>query len=508
MKRTVIFAATALSLTLLSGCGGKNVTTSNPKEHFTYTVNVLNAEKHGQDAAYKYLADKFNVSFEFIPISFSDWAEKTRIWIAGGDMPDIMWASVESGTYKEFLSWVDQGFVRDIPLDKKKHPNLNKIISGLETRKFFEKDGKLYAWPSANDSKVTNNIAMQGYFYRRDWAEKLGLAKPNDEYSWDEFVALAKAFVEKDPGGNGAGKTIGLGSVGWAFPQAMGIMQTSPYWDTYKLQNGKYEWGMGLPETLQGIKEAKRLYDEGIIWRDHVVTTNDDAKNKFMSSELGIYYDNWGIGGVDNVRKAIKKMNPNVDVEKMVVPMFVKSPDGKIQAQKAMEYWTVSVFNKNMSDAKMNRILEIYDWIASEEGFEYSTKGVKGVDWNEENGKVKMQPKDMNKENYLMKVMVRGTSSFDFVDPRNSVSGVEAIKKMADRYKKDDVFVRTLDYNMLYYSAPNKDKYGVMYDEGKEKIKRIIISSNDPEKDWKAWLDSVNDKVKVVEKEINDGLTK
>ena len=42
---------------------------------------------------------------------------------------------------------------------------------------------------------------------RKDWMDALGLEEPE---TMEDAIEIVRAFVEQDPGGNGAGNTIGL----------------------------------------------------------------------------------------------------------------------------------------------------------------------------------------------------------------------------------------------------------------------------------------------------------
>ena len=45
------------------------------------------------------------------------------------------------------------------------------------------------------------------------------------------------------------------------------------------------------------------------------------------------------------------------------------------------DYWTVAHFSHNVDDAKMNRILDMWDWLASEEGRIFRVAGLEGKDY-------------------------------------------------------------------------------------------------------------------------------
>lgn len=495
--------AIGMAAAVFSGCN--RAPQADLGDHMKFTINVLDAEKHGQDAAYEYLTEKFNVEFEFYPISFADWGEKVKIWAAADDMPEIMWTNTDPASYPIFMDWVTEGLIREIPsLDP--YPNLKFLAEKMPSVKdIFTIDGKLYSWPSSTYKKdvVGGENSNNQFFYRRDWAEKLGMANPNDEYTFEEFAALGKAFVEKDPGGNGPGKTVGMGSTTWAFPQVFGIIQQNPNWDTHYIRDGKFVWGMADPETLDGIKTVKKLLDDGTIWEDMLMAKGNEAKDKFIAGQSGVYYGGWSISTIDDVRKNIKAGFPDVDVDTAVVPMFVKMLDGRLQTQRDGDFWSNSVFRKDLDDKKMQRLLQIFDWVASDEGFEYATKGVKGIDWHEEDGEPVLNPQDLSKVNHIMNTIVRSTGAFLYLDPRLPQAAVETSRKSAARYAQDDVYVRVLNSKITYFSAPEHDRIGVMYGESVSKMKEILFNSTNIEKDWNDYLDSVKDKSQPVLDEYN-----
>ena len=112
-------------------------------------------------------------------------------------------------------------------------------------------DGKWYAHTMLRDNPEYNFMSGMSWIYRRDWAKKLNLYQEDDIYTWDEWVELNKAFIEQDPGENGAGKTIGMGTELFYFPNAFGVYQTSNQYGygAFSPKDGKYEWTAARPET-------------------------------------------------------------------------------------------------------------------------------------------------------------------------------------------------------------------------------------------------------------------
>ena len=63
-------------------------------------------------------------------------------------------------------------------------------------------DGKLMALPEPSFVDGPNLLWL-----RKDWMDELGLEEPE---TVEDAIEIIRAFVEKDPGGNGEGNTIGL----------------------------------------------------------------------------------------------------------------------------------------------------------------------------------------------------------------------------------------------------------------------------------------------------------
>lgn len=508
-KRIVAFVCAVVLVLSVTGCGVKqtdnrSAATGDYSKHMKFTINVHNAEKK-PNAAYQELCEKFNVEFEFIPTMMSDWNEKVRIWMATGDMPDILYANIQNYNFSEYVSWAESGMLKEFP-DMSKYPNLYKYKSALKSDPYFQIDGKTYAWVAPRIADKTENLSAYGFMYRKDWAEKLGMYK--DEYTWEEFLALGKAFVEKNPGGNGAGQTIGIAGDATPFPHFAGLMQMSTYWDQYYLRDGKYVWGMDQPETLEGIKMLKRMYDEGILWKDQLMAKGKDGVNRFQAGQVGIVFDTWSPKNVSAVRTAMKESFPELDVDNDVVPMKVLAPNGKPWGQRTTDYWTISCLNPSLSDEEVDRILAIYDYLISDEVLIDQMYGLEGKDFTrDENGKAVLPDDFSEKRNHLYYVTSTYSDSY-FTSDQYSQADKDASMEFVNMLKRPDAQVREYDYDLYFFTGEKKNKYGLFYEEGKTKILQLIMSGGDIEKEWEKWKASVRDDVNLVLDELNKNLIK
>ena len=86
------------------------------------TIQVRDGVDYNNEEYTKWWTDKFNIQWDIVSLSFDNWAEKLRIWINSGDMPDLCtWNYVHS----EAISFADQELIRKFPEGwKETWPNL------------------------------------------------------------------------------------------------------------------------------------------------------------------------------------------------------------------------------------------------------------------------------------------------------------------------------------------------------------------------------------------------
>lgn len=491
----------------------------NFEEHYKYTYSSLADWKPEQNALWQEIAKKFNIEIEVLPVTFDNWEEKNKIWLATGDMPDLMMFNLWGQTYPDYKKYAEQEVLKPLPEIDGKYPNLQNILSKLGVAEKLKVNGKLYGWPHYMTSMLPGNIySGSGIFYRKDWAEKLGIPKDKDTFTMDEFLQLGKDMVSKDPGGLGASKTIGFGSLSWWVPGSIGIGLCSPWYDSYKLVDGKYIWGPTLPETLEGIKYTKKLYDEGVLWKDMFTAKSTDAQVQFRAGQVGILADNVILWNMQETRQKFAEQNPGIDPYNAIGYLHILGPDGKLSTSLNNEYWNATLFNAKMEDKKMERMLYLMDWLAGDEGTKWVSLGIKGKDWEDgaDGNPVIKWSKDASgkyiKPDYGdiagMRHIAVTEGDLVWLDPNIDERNRTDIQKYYDAFKKPDTFVKDLGYDLQYLSTPNKDKFGSYQKDINDEIIKLIVSSKNIDKDWADWLKIMEPKVAPILKEINDAAAK
>lgn len=230
--------------------------------------------------------------------SQSDYYQKINLSIAANDLPDALGAV----TVQHLKAMVDAGQLADLT------DAFNKYASPAMKSMFAKSDvaagavtfgGKMYAIPNI----AVPDDAYHLVWVRKDWLDKLGIKAPR---TLSEIEAVAKAFVEKDPGGNGPGNTVGIGGPqnggklycnflestnnNFGFDPVFGAMHAYPgFW--LKGADGKASYGSIAPETKAALAKLADWYKKGLI--DKEMGVQKDAVQPIVSGRAGIFFGAW-----------------------------------------------------------------------------------------------------------------------------------------------------------------------------------------------------------------------
>lgn len=529
MRKIISLAcAAAILLTLPAGCGA-----SNPGDPEGRTRENTAAETAAEENSYEkpveftfasfgaitddefssFVSEKFNVKIVPQALDWNNWEQQVNTMMASGDMPDMLQWDHRADKIKMFRQWVDGGLLKPLP-GLSGYPNLQALREKMVVMDYFQVDGRDYLWTKLRGDNKWNLTGPMSFVYRRDWAEKLGMAK--DEYTVEEFIELAKAFAEKDPAGNGTGKTVGYTDVGWAFPYLLNFY--NPYATGLVKKDGQYIWGATMPETLEGIKALRKMYKEGGLWKDFYTAQDYDGNGLYMANRLGIWSDNLGAELV-KFRADFKLANPGADPYNSVAVMKVRGKDGKYYMQEWDNTWSAYLYSSTLTDEEMDRILAVMDWAAGEEGTRMCQFGFEGTDYEFEDGKIVTKWQTDEKDELVKPAYMTSTADairnmaclngdFIYNDPNIDQ---RTVKDLTDLYRlatdfPDQVTLGKLNYELDFFSAPNKDKYlGTLSSDFRAMVMKAIVSTDDVEGELNKFIRANQEKVNAMLKEINDG---
>jgi len=479
------------------------------------SFDVGEGEDYKSDALYKTLSEKYNFEIEFIPLSWDNWVERDRIWINSGDMPDVMFWNFNFVDYKNYTS---QGLIKQLPADyESKYPNLAKSInrSGIAPYLKQKMDEKLFTIPHVIYlTPITEDaIDAQAVYYRQDWAKKVGMSI-GDMVTIEEITDLAKAFIEKDPGENGAGKTIGISSSASGL-YGMFVKVFNTYYSSFHKVDGKYVWGPFEESTLEGIKVFSKYFKEGVFDKDYFTIKGKEFNDKFYAGKTGIFVEGCSADNLNGRKSNFAESNPTIDANEAFGICAVKGPNGKYNGSEMMNYWSASIFNPKIDDEKLDRILTLFDYIATPEGQKLINLGIEGKDYKTEGDKVTITREKDESGNFKRITKIHPSAGYFYTkvvlpddwsinDPSiPEITRNQVIKLFKEKQKIENLARN--DYDLTFFSAPNKDKFNINVVDA---ITEIILSGKDVEEAWKEWKKTVEPKVNPVLEEINNALAK
>lgn len=304
-KRTrflVLAMAFALTLALLAGCGKKGETpastdgkdkteatkapekqqdavvtpeaTPTPLPPLKMSVMVPYGSNEHDDKEltqrmYKTIGDYTNTDIEWIFYSADLYYEKLALVLASGDIPTVL----VTGKSPEFLNAVENDAFWDLSDYIYEYPNLAQLPDAVFQNASI--NGKLYGVPRSR------NLGRNGFGYRLDWLNKLGLKEPE---TIDELYDMLVGFTYDDPDGNGKDDTYGLGVTSYA-----GTWDIMQVW--FGVPNG---WGLDangnlIPAHLteeykNALKWFRKVYSEGLVNPDFDVVAGGDWDTLLLRS--------------------------------------------------------------------------------------------------------------------------------------------------------------------------------------------------------------------------------
>ncbi|MBW7452667.1 extracellular solute-binding protein [Paenibacillus sepulcri] len=241
----------------------------------------------------RYVFDKTNIKTKVMwYASSTDYDQKMQLAVASNDMPDMM--VVDEKTFRAMAASDQLEDLTDV-YEKYVTPEIRKFYQATDNKVIDAATygGKLLALPSVGIQADAPSML----WVRQDWLDKLGLQPPKNI---DELRAVLKAFVEKDPDGNGAADTIGLtgnnvtlSAQGGGLHDFKGIFNA---FNSYPLTWVKDETGnIVYGSTMPGVKEAlsviRDMYKEGLIDKEFALRKSPDEL--VASGKGGAFFGPW-----------------------------------------------------------------------------------------------------------------------------------------------------------------------------------------------------------------------
>jgi putative aldouronate transport system substrate-binding protein len=332
-----------------------------------------------KDAILKTLNEKLNLDITFAGYSsLSDYTTQLNTRMASGSYPDLFWVN------KDLLnSLAAKGLLMDL---SQHYQNELKPVAdhlGRDLRLGIS-NGKNYGIPH------TLQFVYNLDFVRKDWLDNLNLKAPA---TVEEFFAVAQAFTNNDPDGNGKKDTYGLTGTGIAtFSSIFGSLGVglSGGLPAIYIKNGQLVSSVTDPDARDAILAAKHFIDAGVVDPEILANSTEQVlQDKAFQGRVGIVRIGWSGFMKDEHIAMAKAGNSNAEW----IPIHVlnngngKALNGVYQIGTAPHMFAVPV-SIAKDTIKRNAIFNLLNYVSQGEGYLLAQYGIEGVNFRMNNGKV------------------------------------------------------------------------------------------------------------------------
>ncbi|MFK4089548.1 extracellular solute-binding protein [Kribbella sp. NPDC020789] len=372
--RRLALAACATLLAVAAGCSGGSGDTGQATDELTVMAPLFGTAPDPagelQQAIEKQIGKKLKITW----VPNAEYGDKSNVTLASDKVPDVMVVNEKSPS---FVKAAEAGAFWDLTGKLDKYPNLKP--ANEQTAKNTMTNGKTYGIYRVRP------LLRSGIVIRKDWLAKLGLKEPQ---SVDDLRAIAKAFTEQDPDGNGKKDTYGLIIPKWPGNYA----SASPYdvietWfgapNGWGERDGKLVPGFDTPEFLAANKWLRGWVQEGLVNPDFATLDSANWNDPFVQGKGGMIID-------VNVRATqlldlFKEKNPK-DFDKVTLVGNLKRSDGQKFSYPFTGYNMVMAISKQhvRTDEQLDQVLQTLDKLESKEGSILLTNGIEGRNFKAE----------------------------------------------------------------------------------------------------------------------------
>ncbi|NUR89689.1 MAG: extracellular solute-binding protein [Nonomuraea sp.] len=319
---------------------------------------------------WKGLNERLGVDFKVTEVSAGNYDAKFATMLAGGDLPEVVQLTFSAGCLKAIKQGAFADLSQTLSGDKVlEYANLANIRT--EQWQACTINGGLWGVP------IDVPVELLEFRYRKDWAEKLGFAKPPADAA--ETAELLVAMTKGKP--EGSKQTWGLTAFpGMALDLAYGMFAVP---NTWKYEGGKLTHAFETPQFEAAIAWLVKLWKDGGMHPDALAlgSQTDRYRAFVVQGQVGMAVDS-----------AANFHRPNSQYGKVVAELdgafaaFI--PPGHDGTSKAVFRKSAGVYGINAISAKaaqdkerLAEILRLFNWrrgpVGSEEWY-YQGWGAEG----------------------------------------------------------------------------------------------------------------------------------
>lgn len=328
--------------------------------------------------AYEIIKGQLGIDLNLVqlPSTSSDQDTKINTAAAANNLPDLF--QVQRDVWYKL---VKAGLIA--PVDKllPQMPTRTKLrYSDSVRNKLVTLNGKMYGLAEPGALAGTD-----GFVVRKDWLDKLGLKVP---VTIDDFYAVAKAFTEGDPDGNGKADTYGFGGyleplsmaqqgLGSRFDAILGAFGADSTWNLTSA--AKFGLKVKQPGFYEAIAFMKKLVEAKYVDPDWATLKKDDFRAHWKQGRFGMMTEGYAALAMQANYKDFDANFPDGEWIAINPPLGPgkKSSEGPFMRNARI----LAVSAKALKEGKGEAIAKLLEWMQKDEGYYLLGFGEKGVNF-------------------------------------------------------------------------------------------------------------------------------
>lgn len=277
--------------------------------------NLPKGDTYEDNGYTRYLKKQLNIQNKdvFEAGENDNYQETVSMTIASRELPDVM--VVNDMDMLQLL--VDNDLIEDLTqvYEDCTSSRIKDIYNsyGGEILDNVTFDGKLMALPETN---IDDGPSL--CWLRKDWMDKLGMDAPE---TVEDVENIVHEFVQKDPGGNGKGETVGLvcddeltGGCGYSYEYQNDIIFASfgafPKQWIYN-KDGEVVYGSVQNEAKAALGKLRKMYQQGTLDNNFLMRESSNIIELIVSGKCGSFFGPWW--SPNNPLMSAMQKNPNAE---------------------------------------------------------------------------------------------------------------------------------------------------------------------------------------------------
>ena len=283
--------------------------------------NLPKGDTYEDNGYTRYLKKQLNIQNKdvFEAGENDNYQETVSMTIASRELPDVM--VVNDMDMLQLL--VDNDLIEDLTqvYEDCTSSRIKDIYNsyGSEILDNVTFDGKLMALPETN---IDDGPSL--CWLRKDWMDKLGLDAPE---TVEDVENIVHEFVQKDPGGNGKGETVGLvcddeltGGCGYSYEYQNDIIFASfgafPKQWIYN-KDGEVVYGSVQNEAKAALGKLRQMYQQGTLDNNFLMRESSNIIELIVSGKCGSFFGPWW--SPNNPLMSAMQKNPNAECQPYLI---------------------------------------------------------------------------------------------------------------------------------------------------------------------------------------------